>query len=62
LAVISKGAVLDAVRAKRCFFARVRHKGKLFRQSLETDVFNTAKLRLPDKLKEFRTARSWMDG
>jgi hypothetical protein len=33
------------------FFARVRHKGKLFRQSLETDAFTTAKLRLPDKLK-----------
>ena len=33
------------------FFARVRHQGKLFRQSLESDVFTTAKLRLPNKLK-----------
>ena len=48
------------------FFARVRHKGKLFRQSLETDVFTTAKLRLPDKLKELRKPKAevgtFMDG
>jgi hypothetical protein len=49
------------------FFARVRHKGKLFRQSLKTaDVFATAKLRLPDKLKELRQpkaeAGTFMDG
>ena len=67
MAVISKVAVLDAVRAKRdVFFARVRHKGKLFRQSLETDVFTTAKLRLPDKLKELRKPKAevgtFMDG
>jgi integrase len=36
------------------YFARTKVKGKLFRQSLETDVFTTAKLRLPDKIKEFR--------
>jgi Recombinase/Resolvase, N terminal domain len=40
------------------YFARVRHKGKLFRQSLETDVFTTAKLRLPDKLKELRKPKA----
>ena len=40
------------------FFARVRHKGKLFRQSLKTDVFTTAKLRLPDKLKELRKPKA----
>ena len=40
------------------FFARVRHKGKLFRQSMETDVFTTAKLRLPDRLKELRKPKA----
>jgi len=40
------------------FFARVRHKGKLFRQTLETSVFTTAKLRLPDKIKKLRTPRA----
>jgi hypothetical protein len=48
------------------FFARVRHQGKLFRQSLETDVFTTAKLRLPDKLKELHEPKAevgtFMDG
>jgi hypothetical protein len=48
------------------FFARLRHKGKLFRQSLKTDVFSTAKLRLPDKLKELRKPKAevgtFMDG
>jgi integrase len=34
------------------YFARVRHKGKLYKLSLETDVFTTAKLKLPDKVKE----------
>jgi hypothetical protein len=34
------------------YFARVRHKGKLFRASLGTDVFTTAKLKPPDKVKE----------
>ncbi len=36
------------------YFARVKIKGKTIRQSLETDVFTTAKLKLPDKLKAFR--------
>jgi integrase len=40
------------------YFARLRHKGKLFRASLETDVFTTAKLRLADKLKEFRKPKA----
>jgi hypothetical protein len=48
------------------FFARVTHKGKLFRQGLETDAFTTAKLRLPDKLKELRKPKAevgtFMDG
>jgi len=30
------------------YFARVRHNGKLFRVSLGTTVFTTAKLKLPD--------------
>jgi integrase len=34
------------------YFARVRHEGKLYKQSLETDVFTTAKLKLPDKVRE----------
>jgi hypothetical protein len=45
------------------YFARVRHKGKRFRQSLETDVFTSAKLRRPDKLKvdsiEAADCRDW---
>jgi integrase len=40
------------------YFARTKVKGKLFRQSLETDVFTTAKLKLPDKLKEFRKPKA----
>ena len=39
------------------YFARVRHKGKLFKQSLETTVFSVAKVRLPDKLKAFRAPK-----
>jgi hypothetical protein len=35
------------------YFARLRHKGKLFKQCLHaTDVFITAKVRLPDKVME----------
>jgi integrase len=34
------------------YFARVRHNGKLFRVSLGTTVFTTAKLKLPDLVKE----------
>ncbi|MDB6035036.1 MAG: Site-specific tyrosine recombinase XerC [Verrucomicrobiales bacterium] len=34
------------------YFARVKVDGKLIRQSLETDVFTTAKLKLPDFIKK----------
>jgi integrase len=40
------------------FFARAKVKGKLFRRSLETDVFTTAKLRLGDKIKELRKPKA----
>lgn len=36
------------------YFARTKTKGKTIRLSLETQTFTTAKLRLPDKLKELR--------
>ena len=36
------------------YFARAKIQRKTIRQSLETDVFTTAKLRLADKIKEFR--------
>ncbi|MEO5804417.1 MAG: tyrosine-type recombinase/integrase [Verrucomicrobiota bacterium] len=36
------------------YYARAKVKGKPVRASLETDVFSTAKLRLPDKLKQLR--------
>ena len=36
------------------YFARTKVQGKTFRASLETKVLTTAKLRLADKLKEFR--------
>ena len=36
------------------YFARAKVQGKTIRQSLETDVFTTAKLRLADKIKQFR--------
>lgn len=39
------------------YFARVRVHGKLFRQSLETTVFTTAKEKLPDFVKEHRTKK-----
>jgi len=41
------------------YFGRVKIEGKTFRESLETDVFTTAKLRLPDfiKKKQKRAAR-----
>lgn len=38
------------------YYARVRVSGKLIRRSLDTDVFSTAKLRLPDFLREQREA------
>src|ERR1019366_9731874 len=36
------------------YFGRVKIGGKTFRESLETDVFTTAKLRLPDFIKKRR--------
>ncbi|HEX3716329.1 MAG TPA: site-specific integrase [Verrucomicrobiae bacterium] len=36
------------------YFARAKVKGKTFRQSLDTDIFTTAKLRLADKIKDYR--------
>jgi integrase len=36
------------------YYARTKVRGKSVRAALETDVFTTAKLRLPDKLKELR--------
>jgi len=36
------------------YFARAKVDGKIKRESLETDVFTTAKIKLPDKLKEFK--------
>jgi integrase len=40
------------------YYARCKVKGKPVRASLETDVFTTAKLRLPDKLKELRKPKA----
>jgi integrase len=39
------------------YFARVKVDGKLFRESLGTDVFTTAKLKLPDFLKKKKTTK-----
>jgi integrase len=39
------------------YFARVKVNGKIVRQSLDTDVFTTAKLRLPDFLKDQRSKK-----
>jgi len=36
------------------YFARCKIKGKAIRASRKTTVFTTAKLRLPDKIKELR--------
>jgi integrase len=51
-----KTPVANLVRYKPSgiYFARVRIKGKLFRQSLKTDVITTAKLRLADFIKDKR--------
>lgn len=38
----------------KVYYARVRCNGRLFIRSLDTKVFTTAKLCLPDKLKEIR--------
>lgn len=40
------------------YYARAKVNGKSVRASLETDVLTTAKLRLPDKLKELRTPKA----
>jgi integrase len=40
------------------YFARVKHKGKAIRKSLETDVFTTAKIKLPDAIKEIRKPKA----
>jgi integrase len=40
------------------YYARTKVHGKPVRLSLETDVFTTAKLRLPDKLKELRKPKA----
>jgi len=39
------------------YFARIKIRGKIFRQSLETDVWSDAQLRLVDFLKEKQTIR-----
>src|SRR5262245_43397343 len=48
-----KTPVANLVRYKPSgiYFARVRVRGKLFRQSLKTDVMSVAKLRLTDFIK-----------
>lgn len=50
----AKTPVANMVRYKPSgiYFARVRVRGKLFRQSLKTDVMSVAKLRLNDYIKE----------
>jgi len=40
------------------YYARTKVVGKLVRLSLETTVFSTARLRLPDKLKELRKPKA----
>src|SRR5438552_16167364 len=51
-----KTPVANLVRYKSSgiYFARVRVRGKLFRQSLKTDVISVAKLRLADFIKDKR--------
>ncbi len=51
-----KTPVANLVRYKPSgvFFARVRIGGKLFRQSLKTDVISVAKLRLADFIQDKR--------
>ena len=43
------------------YFARIKIRGKIFRQSLETDVWSDAQLRLVDFLKEKQTVREACD-
>jgi integrase len=40
------------------FYCRLKLKGKTIRASLETDVLTTARLRLPDKVKELRKPKA----
>jgi hypothetical protein len=40
------------------YYARCKVNGKPVRAALETDVFTTAKIRLPDKLKELRKPKT----
>ena len=40
------------------FYARLKVKGKTVRASLDTDIFTTARLRLPDKIKELRKPKA----
>jgi len=63
VAIISESATPDAIRAKRYVFCtrsaqRQAVSRQVFRQSLETDLFTTAKLRLPDELKELRKPKT----
>jgi len=44
------------------YFGRVKIEGKIFRESLETVVFTTAKLVLPDFIKNFRREASAAGG
>lgn len=66
LAVIFQSAVLDAVRAKRGIFCAGPAQRQAVSPESETDVFTTAKLRLPDKLKELCRPKAevgtFMDG
>lgn len=54
----AKTSVANLVRYKPSgiYFARVRVFGKLIRQSLKTDVFSVAQIRLTDLIQEQRTA------
>jgi site-specific recombinase XerD len=53
---IASTAVQNLVKdaETKVYYARVRCNGRLFIRSLDTKVFTTAKLCLPDKLKEIR--------
>jgi integrase len=53
---VAATAVTNLVRNAESgtYYARVKHRGKIVWKSLETDVFTTAKTRLPDKVKEIR--------
>ena len=54
LAYIPKVPGLRQYVSTGTYYARVKVRGKSIRQTLGTDVFTTAKLRRPDKLKELR--------